>query len=66
VPIALFSVTADESFFVGDALRKLAEHLGGEGVPDEDWWVKVDGACPTATSMSVAPGARRARCSASR
>jgi hypothetical protein len=32
VPIALFSVTADESFFVGDALRKLAEHLGGEGL----------------------------------
>jgi hypothetical protein len=37
-----FSVTADEQFFAGDALRKLAEHLGGEGVPDEDWWVKVD------------------------
>jgi len=37
-----FKVTADEQFFLGDALRKLAEHLGGEGVPDEAWWVKVD------------------------
>ncbi|SRR5712692_11797607 len=37
-----FSVTADESSFVGDALRKLAEHLGGEGIPDEDWWIEVD------------------------
>ena len=37
-----FSVTADEQFFAGDALRKLAEHLGREGVPAEDWWVKVD------------------------
>ena len=37
-----FRVTADEQFFAGDALRKLAEFLGGEGVPDEDWWVKVD------------------------
>jgi hypothetical protein len=37
-----FKVTADEQFFAGDALRKLAEYLGGEGIPDEDWWVKVD------------------------
>jgi hypothetical protein len=37
-----FKVTADESSFAGDALRKLAEYLGGEGVPHEDWWVKID------------------------
>ena len=37
-----FKVTADEQFFAGDALRKLAEFLGGEGIPNEDWWVKVD------------------------
>jgi hypothetical protein len=37
-----FKVTADEKFLAGDALRKLAEHLGGQGVPDEDWWIKVD------------------------
>ena len=37
-----FRVTADEQFFTGDVLRKLAEALGGEGIPDEDWWVKVD------------------------
>jgi hypothetical protein len=37
-----FKVTAVEQFFAGEVLRKLAEHLGGEGVPDEDWWVKVD------------------------
>ncbi len=37
-----FKVTADEQFFAGDALRKLAEQLGGEGIPNEDWWVQVD------------------------
>jgi hypothetical protein len=37
-----FKVTADEQFFASDALRKLAEYLGGEGIPAEDWWVKVD------------------------
>jgi hypothetical protein len=38
-----FSVTADDGeFFTCDALRKLAEYLGGECIPDEDWWVKVD------------------------
>ena len=38
-----FKVTADDGErFTGDVLRKLAEYLGGEGVPDEAWWVKVD------------------------
>jgi hypothetical protein len=37
-----FRVTVDEQFFIDEVLRKLAEHLGGEGIPDEDWWVKVD------------------------
>jgi hypothetical protein len=37
-----FRVTADEAFFAEDVLRKLAEALGGEGIPDESWWIDVD------------------------
>lgn len=38
-----FRVTADDGErFTGDVLHKLAEYLGGEGVPDEAWWIKVD------------------------
>ena len=37
-----FRVTADEAFFVEHVLRRLAEVLGGEGVPDEAWWIDVD------------------------
>ena len=35
-------IARDGEFFARDVVGKLAEHLGGEGVPDEDWWVKVD------------------------
>jgi hypothetical protein len=35
-------IVREGEYFARDVVGKLAEQLGGEGVPDEDWWVKVD------------------------
>ena len=35
-------IVREGEYFARDVVGKLAEVLGGEGVPDEAWWVKVD------------------------